>query len=391
MLKAYKYKLKTTVKQRKALLNHFGCCRYIYNWGLERKISQYKTDKKSLSYVALAKELTQLKKQEETKWLQKVAAESLQQSLKHLDAAFKRFFKEKKGFPNFKKRGCCKETCKFIQHLQIDFSLHRVKLPIIGWVNIRKNKQFDCEQCNIKSMTASMDKCGTIYVSVLIETNEPCKPKTKVCRKTAVGIDMGIKDFVTLSNGIKYPNKRFLNAESKKLKRLQQRFAKTTIGSRRRERLRLHIAKIYNRIANRRSNYIHDITSSLIKTYDTICLEDLNIQGMMKNHTLARAIGDVAWHEFKRQLLYKAEWHGKNVLFINRYMPSSKRCSCCGYEYKRLTLNVRKWTCPECKVVHDRGINAALNIKAYAFESLFGEVVPQVSGTTETSGKGNNA
>ena len=233
-----------------------------------------------------------------------------------------------------------------------------------------------------------MDKCGTIYVSVLVETNEPCKPRTKVCKETAVGIDMGIKDFVTLSNGIKYPNKRFLNAESKKLKRLQRRFAKTTLKSRRRERLRLHIAKIYRRIANRRSNYIHDITLSLVKKYDTICLEDLNVQGMMKNHKLSRAIGDVAWHEFKRQLIYKAEWYGKNVLFINRYMPSSKQCSCCGTEYKQLTLNVRRWTCPECKVVHDRDINAAVNIKAYVFESPEREVVPQVSGTTETSGKG---
>ena len=237
-------------------------------------------------------------------------------------------------------------------------------------------------------MTVSMDKCNTIYVSVLVETNEPCKPRTKVCKETAVGIDMGIKDFATLSNGIKYPNKRFLNAESKKLKRLQRRFAKTTLCSQRRGRLRLHIAKIYRRIANRRSNYIHDITSSLIRDYDTICLEDLNVQGMMKNHKLARAIGDVAWHEFKRQLLYKAEWHGKNVVFINRYAPSSKRCSCCGYEYKQLTLNVRKWTCPECKVVHDRDINAAVNIKAYVFETPEREVVPQVSGTTETSGKG---
>ena len=391
MLKAYKYKLKTTVKQRKMLLNHFGCCRYIYNWGLERKINQYKTDKKSLSYVALAKELTQLKQQENTKWLQNVSNECLQQSLRHLEDAFKRFFKEKKGFPNFKKRGRCKEACKFVRSLQIDFSLHRVKLPIIGWINIRKNKQFDCEQCDIRSMTVTMDKCGTIFVSVLVETNESCKPKTKVCKETAVGIDMGIKDFATLSNSIKYPNKRFLNAESKKLKRLQRRFAKTTLKSRRRERLRLHIAKIYERIANRRSNYIHYITSSLIRDYDTICLEDLNVQGMMKNHKLARAIGDVAWHEFKRQLLYKAEWNGKNVLFIDRYMPSSKQCSCCGYEYKQLTLNVRTWTCPECGVVHDRDINAALNIKAYAIESPEREVVPQVSGTTETSGKGNDA
>lgn len=168
MLKAYKYKLKTTVKQRKMLLNHFGCSRYIYNWGLERKINQYKTDKKSLSYVALAKELTQLKQQENTKWLQNVAAQSLQQSLKHLEEAFKRFFKEKKGFPKFKKRGCCKEACKFVQNIQIDFSLHKVKLPIIGWVNFRKNKQFDCEQCNIKSMTVSMDKCGGQYQGLCV-------------------------------------------------------------------------------------------------------------------------------------------------------------------------------------------------------------------------------
>ena len=343
-----------------------------------------------MSYVALAKELTQLKQQEDTKWLKNVANQCLQQSLRNLEDAYKRFFKEKKDFPNFKKRGRCKEACKFVQNIQIDFSLHRVKLPIIGWVNFRKNKQFDCEQCDIRSMTVTMDKCGTIFVSVLVETNEPCKPRTKVCKETAVGIDMGIKDFATLSNDIKYPNKRFLNAESPKLKRLQRRFAKTTIGSRRRERLRVHIAKVYRRIANRRSNYIHDITSALLRDYDTICLEDLNVQGMMKNHKLARAIGDVAWHEFRRQLLYKAEWYGKNVLFINRYAPSSKRCSCCNYEYKQLTLNVRTWTCPECGVVHDRDINAAVNILTYAIESPEREVVPQVSETTETSGKDVN-
>ena len=392
MKRAYKYKLKPTVRQQQMLLQHFGCCRFIYNWGLDRKKNAWTNEKKSIGYLQLARELTLLKNDCEHGWLKDVANESLQQSLRNLDNAFTQFFKAKKGFPKFKSKKYSKNVCKFINSVHFDFNEWRVKIPKIGWTNICLNKAFDSSKCKIGTLTVSQDKCGDFWCVIIVEDYEPCKPKTKVCEKTAVGIDLGIKDFAILSDGTKYGNKKFLEKGQTRLRKLQRRFSKAQKGSKRRERLRIKAAKQYRRISNRRSDFLHKLTTCLIRKYDTICLENLNVQGMMQNHHLANAISSVAWNEFIRQLAYKAEWNGKNLIFIGRFEPSSKTCSCCGYVKKDLTLKERHWVCPVCGASHDRDANAAINIRNFSLHPqalvAIENKIPEVTGI-DTGGEGN--
>ena len=392
MKRAYKYKLKPTVRQQQMLLQHFGCCRFIYNWGLDRKKKAWTNEKKSIGYLQLARELTLLKNDGEHGWLKNVANESLQQSLRNLDNAYTQFFKAKKGFPKFKSKKCSKNVCKFINSVHFDFNKWRVKIPKIGWTKLCHNKPFDLSKCKIGTLTVSQDKCGDFWCVIIVEDYEPCKPKTKVCEKTAVGIDLGIKDFAILSDGTKYGNKKFLEKGQTRLRKLQRRFSNAQKGSKRRERLRIKIARQHRRISNRRSDFLHKLTTDITIKFDTICLENLNVQGMMQNHHLANAISSVAWNEFVRQLAYKAEWNGKNVIFIGRFEPSSKTCSCCGYVKKDLTLKDRSWVCPKCGVSHDRDINAAINIRNFGLHPqalvAIENKIPEVTGIN-TDGEGN--
>ena len=392
MKRAYKYKLKPTVRQQQMLLQHFGCCRFIYNWGLSRKKETYVNEKKSIGYLQLAKELTLLKNDGEHGWLKDVANESLQQSLRNLDNAFTQFFKAKKGFPKFKSKKHSKNVCKFINNVRFDFDKWKVRIPKMGWTKICRNKSFDLSKCKIGTLTVSQDKCGDFWCVIIVENGETLKPKIKVSEETAVGIDLGIKDFAILSDGTKYGNNKFLENGQKKLKHLQRHFSKAQKGSRRRERLRIKIARQYRRISNRRSDFLHKLTTDITSNFDTICLENLNVQGMMQNHHLANAISSVAWNEFVRQLAYKAEWNGKNLIFIGRFEPSSKTCSCCGYVKKDLTLKDRSWVCPKCGVSHDRDINAAINIRNFGLhpQALIAieNKIPEVTGIN-TDGEGN--
>lgn len=392
MKRAYKYKLKPTMRQQHLLLQHFGCCRFIYNWGLDRKKNVWVNEKKSIGYLQLARELTLLKNDGEHGWLKDVSIESLQQSLRNLDNAYTQFFKAKKGFPKFKSKKYSKNVCKFINSVHFDFNKWRVKIPKIGWAKLCSNKPFDLSKCKIGTLTVSQDKCGDFWCTIIVEDGETPKPKTKVSEETSVGIDLGIKDFATLSDGTKYENNKFLEKRQKRLKKLQRRFSKAQKGSKRRERLRIKIAKQYRRISNRRSDFLHKLTTDLTSRFDTICLENLNVRGMMQNHHLANVISSVAWSEFVRQLTYKAEWSGKNVIFIGRFEPSSKTCSCCGYIKKDLTLKNRNWVCPQCGTTHDRDINAAINIRNFGLHPqalvAIENKIPEVTGIN-TDGEGN--
>ena len=374
MKRAYKYKLKPTVKQQKQLSKCFGCARFIYNWGLALKTKAWKEEQKHLSYFDIAKVLTNLKQTEEYKWLQDVPNETLQQSLRNLENAYTLFFKAKKGFPNFKSKHKSRETAKFISAVHFDFENWKVKVPKCGWVKMCLNKSFNQATSKQGTLTIYKDKCGEYWCVILVETNEPIKPKTKVCAEAAVGIDLGIKDLAILSDGTKYPNPKYLEKAEKKLSKLQRKHSRTMKGSNRCEAARLKMAKCYRKIVNQRTDYLHKLTADLVSKYDTICLENLNVEGMMKNHNLARRIQSASWSEFVRQLNYKAEWNGKNVVFIGRFEPSTKTCSACGYINKDITLKDREWTCPQCGAHHDRDVNAAINIKAFALnpQSLVG-------------------
>ena len=368
MLKAYKYKIKPNQQQEELLQKFFGCCRYIYNWGLNKRTSAYKENGTKVSYVELARELTTLKKTEECSWLNEAPNESLQQSLRCLDNAFTNFFRKNGKYPRFKSKKHTKDSAKFINSVHFDFENWTVKLPKLGKVKLCKNKTFDQSICKQGTCTVSRDHCGTYWCVITVDDLQPKPTKAKLVKDNAVGIDLGIKDYAILSDGTKFANPKHLEKAQRKLAWLQRDFARTKKDSKNHEKMRIKIAKCYRSITNQRNDFLHKLSIHLIRNYDTICLEDLNVKGMEQNHHLARAIQGAVWSEFVKQLEYKSEWNGKNVLFIGRFEPSSKLCHKCGYINKDLKLSDREWRCPQCGEHHDRDVNAAINIREIAFD-----------------------
>ena len=365
MLKAYKYKIKPNSQQQELLQKFFGCVRFIYNWGLERKTSAYKENGTKVGYVELARELTSIKKTEEHQWLNECSNESLQQSLRCLDNAFTNFFRKKGKYPKFKSRKG-RNSAKFINSVHFDFENWTVKLPKLGKIKLCKNRTFDQSKCKQGTCTVSRDHCGTYWCVITVDDLQPKVARTKPLKETAVGIDLGIKDYAILSDGTKYSNPKYLEHCQARLALLQHRFARTVKGSNRHEVMRVKVAKQHRKITNMRMDFLHKLTTDLVRRYDTICLENLNVEGMMKNHNLANSIQSASWSEFVRQIKYKSDWLGKNVIFIGRFEPSSKTCSKCGYVNHELALKDREWVCQICGEHHDRDVNAAINIKQFA-------------------------
>lgn len=368
MLKAYKYKLMPNKEQMETLSKYFGCVRLVYNWGLEKKIKTHKECGKSIGYVNLAKELTLLKQQKEFEWLNECSSASLQQSLRNLETAFSNFFKKNSKYPKFKSKKCSRDSVKFMQHVNFDFRDWTVKLPKIGKINLCKNRTFNQATCKQGTCTVSRDHCGTYWCVVTVDDLQDMPSKYEISKDSSVGIDLGIKDYAILSDGRKFSNPKHLENTKKILAHLQKVLARKEKGSKNYEKMKIKVAKCHRKIANKRNDYLHNLSSYLVNNYKTICLEDLNVKGMTKNHHLARAIQDASWGEFTRQLQYKSDWNGDNIIYIGRFEPSSKTCSVCGYVNHDLKLSDRKWTCPKCGTKHDRDINAAINIKEMAFK-----------------------
>ena len=394
MIKAYKYKMKPTKAQSEYFSKCFGCMRYVYNYALSEKIKAYSDEKKTLSFFDLCALVRALRKDNEHKWLNEVPALSLNYSLLNLNNAYNHFFKTKSGFPKYKSKKQCRDSVKFdSQSTKYDFSTFKVRIPKIGWVKLCKERTFDVTTVKINSTTVSLDACGTYWCTVSIEDSLISEPKAKVTKETAIGIDMGVSEFATLSNGEKIQNMRFSEKEESRITKMQRCLARKNRGSKSEQpsnrylRFRKKIACKHRQIENRRTDVLQKLSIDLVRKYDTICIEDLNVKGMMRNHNVAGAVSSVSWSSFTRMLEYKSEWNGVNLLKAGRFDPTSQTCSVCGYRNDvTKDLSVRDWTCPECGTHHDRDINAAINIMKAAIERHFNQQSPAVTGITDVDG-----
>jgi len=352
--KAYKFRLSPTEEQSVLLSKHFGCVRFVYNHFLKEKQNNYLLNKKTLNYNTCAGNLVKMKR-EGFEWLKEVNSQALQSSLEHLETAYGNFFKKKSKFPKFKSKKSNYDSFLVPQHVSLKKN-NKVQIPKFKeGIRFIKHREIKGKIC---SATISRTPTGKYYISILTE-QEPAKHLEKTGK--SIGIDLGIKDFAITSEGQRYTNPKFLYKFQKKLKTAQQHLSRKVKGSKSRDRARIKVARIYEKITNSRNDMQHKVSLSLIKKYDMIALEDLNVKGMIKNHCLAKAISDSSWSSFVTKLTYKAQWYGKTVIKIDRFFPSSKTCSDCGHIKESLSLDERVWTCV-CGSKHDRDVNASKNI-----------------------------
>lgn len=357
MFRAYKYRLYPTNSQKELIHKHCGSVRFLYNLALETKTTAYLGNRVNLSRYDLQKQLVDLKK--ELPWLKETNSQSLQSALINLDEAYKKFFKGA-GFPKFKKKTnggsfavpqnvIIEDDLLIIPKFKegIKTVLHR---PIKG---------------TIKSATVSVTPTGKYFVSVLCETKEGIPPKAPIKESTTIGVDLGIKDFAVTSEGEVIENPKYLKNNIERLKALQRRASKKQKGSNNRKKANKRVALLHEKIRNQRQDFLHKTSTKLIRENQTICLENLGVSNMIKNHNLSQAISDVSWSEFNRMIEYKAEWYGVNILRIGRFTPSSKTCEC-GVINKDLKLSDRVWECKSCGRVNERDLLAARNIKKFA-------------------------
>lgn len=369
ILRAVKIRLYPNKQQEQTLNKVLGCYRFVYNQMLARKQEVYNTDKTNLGLCELSKFFHgELLKNEQYSWLKEQNTKVMKQAIRQMLSAYDGFFKLGKGFPKFKSKK--DEQSALFPYESISKS-NTFETRHISLVKSLKNLKFRCSNLyfdrlrrykdNIKSATLLKTKSGKFYLSVILSMNED---EFSQFRHTdnRVGIDLGVKDFVITSDGEVFENKHFLKRTEDKIKKLQRQLSKKVKGSSNRNKTRIRLAKVFEHLANQRIDYIHGVVNSLLRTYDYVFMENLNVQGMMKNHHLAKAIQEVGFYTFKSTLKNKAMLNNKFVIEVDRWFASSKTCHCCGYVYKGLTLNEREWLCPVCGEHHNRDVNAAINI-----------------------------
>lgn len=373
---AYKYRMYPTEDQKVLLEKHFGSCRFVWNYFLALHNKKYTEEGKGMTFKEMEKELTLLKKNKEYGWLKEVNSQSLQASLMNLDIAFNRFFRKLGGYPNFKKKNQS-QSFTVPQHFRVDGN-HLYIPKFDKPIRIFKHRDYSGQE---RSLTISREPSGEYYVSILVREPDTNIQQQPVKAESTIGIDLGIKMFATLSNGVQISKPNYIKRSEKKLAKAQKRLSRKKKGSKNREKQRIKVARIHEHIANQRKDFLNKVSDVITRAYDAVVIEDLNIKGMVRNHHLARSISDAGWYTFVSMLKAKALRRGKNIIEIGRFDPSSKMCSRCGNIKDDLKLSDRTYHCDVCGLTINRDLNASINIKRFGLISLAlptdsGEVTP---------------
>ncbi|MDY6894714.1 MAG: RNA-guided endonuclease TnpB family protein [Thermotogota bacterium] len=375
MLKTYKFRIYPTNEQIEKFNQHFGHTRFVYNLFLEFANNAYKNTKTYTNYYMWAKVLTVLKKTEKYRWLNDVNSQSLQQSIKDLETGFKRFFKKQAKHPKFKKKSS-KQSFRVPQFIQLYENENNDKYGILfvpkfkEGIKVRVHRKID-PNAKIKNCTFIKTPTGKYFVSITFEVEGSFLDRD-IDYENSIGMDMGLKDLVVLSDGTKVKAPKVLRKYERKLKYAYKKFSSKEKGSKNWDKVKLEVARMHEKISNTREDFLHKLTKEISENQaDVFVVETLNIRGMLKNHHLAKSISDSGWYQFKTFLKYKAEKLGKKVIEIRMFEPSSKVCNVCGYKNEGLKLSDREWVCPECGTKHDRDINAAVNIREFGLKQAF--------------------
>lgn len=368
MLRAVKIRLYPNKTQAEQFNKLLGCYRFVYNQCLARKIKSYEETKTSENLSTLGKFVHhELLKDDNFIWLREQNSKVLKQAVNDMLSAYKNFFEQHTGYPKFKSKRDNKQSCRFelgAISKRNDYTTYKLSLANIRNVRFRCNDKYaeylQKHKANIKQATLSKLPCGEYYLSILVDGSLTHKGLRDT--DNAVGIDLGIKDFVITSDGEVFENLHFKKCQSNKIKRLQRQLSKKQKNSNNRNKARIKLAKAYKKINDKKQYYLHQVSNTLINENQVICMEDLNVKGMLRNHKLADSIQEMNFGEFCRMLEYKANWFNRRIVYIDRFYPSSKTCHNCGYINKELKLSDRQWICPQCGGEIERGHNAALNI-----------------------------
>jgi putative transposase len=372
--RAYRFRFYPTPEQELILARTFGCARFAYNYMLRQRTDAWMQRQERMGYHETSAALTALKKQPEYAWLNEVSSVPVQQALRHLQTAFANFFAKRNRYPQFKRKDAAQSAEYTTSAFKWDgqsLKLAKMDAPL----DVRWSRQIP-KAAKLTTVTVSKDTAGRYFVSLLCDDAVAAKPKAA----GKVGIDLGLTHFAILSTGEKVASPKTFRKNEAKLAKLQRRLAKKTKGSNNRRKAKLKVAKLHAKVADSRRDFLHKLSTRLINENQVIAIESLSVSNMQKNRCLSKSIGDAGWSEFVRQLEYKAQWYGRELVGIDKWYPSSKRCSDCGYTAAKMPLNVRQWTCLECGSNHDRDVNAARNVLAAGLAvSAHGEAISPVS------------